>query len=226
MLSTEEEIIAKCYVGSDGDERNVCYLSKTSLHLNINNHLSSFFVQWISDISLKRKKYLMPIVIGGIVAPLAALGLFQYYLNPWLMMGILLVSLLSIYYGYEGGLALCVVTPIKEYDFFIKTATPNLKAFLAYSKQAINEDSIKFYFKLTDREWEVAKKVEELLPNEKGLELSMLPISSKTPETSYYIESKDLPVEIKYVDDGSGNVVPKIFNALPIAFINNIEQAD
>ncbi|HNP19330.1 MAG TPA: hypothetical protein PKL31_12905 [Fulvivirga sp.] len=226
MLSIEEDIIAKCYVDRDGDEKNVCYLSKTSLHLNINNRLSSFFVQWITDITLKRKKYLMPIVIGGIVAPLAALGLFQYYLNPWLMMGILLIALLSIYYGYEGGLALCIVTPIKEYDFFIKTATPNLKAFLAYTKQAINEDSIKFYFKLKDDQWDLAKKVGEVIPEKQGLELSMLPINSKAPESSFYIESKDLPVEIKYVDDGSGNVVPKIFNPLPVAFINNIEQTD
>jgi hypothetical protein len=227
MNGIEENIIAKCYIDKEGDENNVCFLSDTSLHLIVKGRTSSFFVQWVLDISFKRKKYLLPIILGGIIAPLAALGLFQYYLNPWIMMSFLIISSMSIYYGFEGGLALCITTPIKEYDFFIKKATPNLKAFMSYARRTIEGDSIRFYFKLKQKDWENAKITGHFIPPESGIALSISPLKRKeNTEVIVYLESKDLPVEIKYQDDGTGNLVPKVFNQLPIEFINIFERTD
>jgi uncharacterized protein (DUF952 family) len=213
-------IKAKCGLDKDGDGQNICFLTETSLMIKQNGKTSSYPLSWVRNLTFKTKKYLIPIVIGGIVAPLAAIGLFQYYLNPWVMMSVLLIALLGIYYGIEGGLALCVETPIKEYDFFIKKSTPNLRAFVAFVMADIRQDSVKYYIKIDKSEWSKAQKKGYIEVTPIGIELTyIVPEYNNETEVILNIVTEKIPIEIKYVENESNDLAPKIFQHIPISHI-------
>ena len=215
-------IIAKCYLLEEGDERNVCYLSEETLTIIFKSKKEIFFTHWIRTISFKKKKFLIPIVFGGITASLAGLGLFQYYLNPWVMLSTVFGASLLIYYGAMGGIALTIETPIKEYDFFIKKMTPNLNSFVAFSNTLIQGDSIKFYVSLSKEIVDEAKFSGELKVPEEGLTLTTKKPSIKAEECLLSFNSKDLPIEVKYVQKGN-ELTPTIFKNIPIDLLTDCQ---
>lgn len=151
MHINKEAIIATSYIGKEGNENNRCYLSKESLFVRYKGKLEKFDLQEISDIRFKHKLFLMPIVVGGIIAPLCLLALVKAIGNPWLVLSGLVAGLLFIYYGYEGSPTLSILTRVKEYDFFIKKTTPNLLAFTKYARQIFKfgESGALFYLNLS-----------------------------------------------------------------------------
>jgi hypothetical protein len=227
MENVDYSIKAKCSIDKDGDNQNICLLTETSLLIKQNGRVSSFPLTWIKNISFKSKKYIIPIVIGGIIAPLAALGLFQYYLNPWIMMSILMISLLGMYYGVEGGLALCIETPIKEYDFFIKKSSPNLRAFIAFVMAEIRQDNLKYFIKIDKSRWDEIKKNGHLEVTRSGIELSFIkPEYQSETDIVLQIMTENIPFEIKYVENTSKELVPKVFQNIPISHITKSGDND
>lgn len=220
-----KEIIAKCYLYKDGDEKNLCLLSEETLTVILNSKKEIFFNHWIKSISFKKKKYLIPIVFGGIAASLAGLGLFQYYLNPWVMLSLMFGAALIMYYGIVGGLALTIETPIKEYDFFIGKATPNMQSFIAFANTIIHGDSILFYSLIQSNTWNEAKKLDTLKVPKSGLKLKTTKPAKKEGYEVISIQSKELPVEIKYSTEGE-ELTPTIYQDIPISLISEHPELD
>ncbi len=215
---TDDSIIAFCYLENEGDEQNKCLLSETALHIKQKGITSSLLLGWIQQVSFKRKKYLLPIVLGGIIAPLAGLGLFQYYLNPWLMMGIMLIAILAIYYGYEGGVALCIETPVKEYDFFVATVSPNLKAFAAFVQQKIKGIDIKYYIKLGMEDIAELQQNGHLKLPEAGLRVYLQnEINSSELQNYFEMNFEKMATEMRYIKSDYGQLTPFIFGELPVS---------
>jgi uncharacterized protein (DUF952 family) len=222
-FTPEEELIAKCYLDKESDDGNISYFTSSSLHVILNNKTHSFSNYWIKKIGFKQKKYLIPIVLGGIVGPLSALGLFQYYLNHWAMLSIMMAAILSIYYGIEGGLALCIETPIKEYDLFIKKTTPQLQAFIAFVGNSLSGNQIGFYFQINHQEWERAKELGFYEPPNSGIRLTNSIPASETQNVILQIITKELTFEVKYHLQKDGSLAPMIYDEIPLNQIKKIK---
>lgn len=217
--------IAKCYLLEDGDESNVCFLTDETFTIVYKARKSTFFNHWIKAIFFKNKVYLMPIVFGGIAAPLAGLGLFQYYLNPWFMLSLLFAALLSIYYGIMGGTALTIETPIKEYDFFVPKASDNMLAFSSFVNSIINENSILFYIMLSNEQFQSIDKSGSIKLPKAGITLEQTKPKKIDGMMRFKLDSKNIPFEIKYIETKSG-LKPKVFNSIPLSTLVAIDHND
>ena len=138
------------------------------------------------------------------------------------MLSILMTALLSIYYGIEGGLALSIETPIKEYDFFIKKATPQLQAFIAFVSNSLSGNQIGFYFQISEQEWNEARLLGFYEPKRNGIKLSNSLPSSQENNIILEIILKDLPFEVKYELQKEGSLAPMIYDKIPLHQIKKI----
>lgn len=156
MHLEDEAIIAMSYIARDGDEKNKCFLSKNNLFIRHRGRLEKYDLPSIKDIQFKHKMLLFPMIAGGVIAPLSALALLNDYGNPWALLTMLILGLLTLYYGYEGSPALSITTNVKEYDYFISRPTPNLFAFAKYARQLykFSDKGRLFYFRLSDEQLE------------------------------------------------------------------------
>ncbi len=218
--------IAKCYLKDKNDEGNICLLTEESLHIKYKSRESIFFNHWITEISFKHKKFLIPIVFGGISASFSAVGLFQYYLNPWLMLTLFFSSIMFIYYGLHGSMALVVKTPIKEYDFFINNITDNLKAFSAFASTAIKGDEIVFYFLVKKSDLVEIQTSGYLQPNSDGLKLSTNKPEPSKGQVLCCFESKKLPFEVKYINSKNGRLEPFVFDKIPLSVLSIVDHSN
>ncbi|QSE96977.1 hypothetical protein [Fulvivirga lutea] len=215
---------AKCYLGEEGDENNSCFISNESLTVIKNSKKNTFPLEWVKQVYFKEKIFLIPIVFGGISASLSALALFQYYFNPWLMLSILFASTLVVYYGIQGGTALVVVTPIKEYDFFLKQVSDNLKAFVAYITATISGIETSYFIELTEEQEKTIQEKSELQLPENGFPLSTS--KRKSHSAVFQILFDEPTFEIRYQKDNGGQLSPVIFGTLKMESLRKIEMAD
>jgi len=148
MHINDEAVIATSFIGKDGDEKNQCFLSKESLFVQYRGRIERFSLDNIVDIQFKHKLILFPLITGGIIAPLCLLAILNDLGNPWALLSGMVAGLLMTYYGYEGTPSLSVTSKVKEYDFFIRKPTPNLKAFIKYVRQIYMFGPDGYYFYL------------------------------------------------------------------------------
>ncbi len=214
------EIIAKCYLKTDGDEGNVCLLTDESLFIRYKSHETVFFNHWITETTFKHKKFVIPIVFGGISASLSAIALLNYYFNPWIILSILFASIMTIYYGINGGKALTITTPIKEYDFFINEISENLKAFVAYASTTIQGKEIIFFFQISKEDFVNLKKTGFIQFGSSGQLLKTSPPKPKEDKATLSFGSKNLPFEVKYINDSNGHLRPYLFDKVAFSLLN------
>ena len=138
------------------------------------------------------------------------------------MLSIMMTAIFSIYYGIEGGLALCVETPIKEYDLFIKKTTPQLKAFIAFVSSSLSGNEIGFYFKISEVEWENSVSAGHYVPPSNGIILSNSKPINEEGTVTLEIIPKELTFEINYELDQNDKLVPKVYEKIPLSQIKKI----
>lgn len=218
-MSNASTLLAKCYIKEENDDRNYCLLTESTLLIKHKGKMETFFIHWVKDIVFQKRIFLIPIVFGGIAAALAGVGLFQYYLNPWFMLALLFCSSLVIYYGIQGSMSMTIVTPIKEYDFFISSVSDNLKAFAAYTISTIQGSEVSFYFNLNKEEFERAEEIGYVSPKDGGLKLFLTKGPIAEQEFLFQIDTKDLPFEIKFKSSENGELEPYIFDKIPLTHI-------
>lgn len=154
MRINDEPIIATSFLTKEGDLKNQCFLSRKSLFIKYRGKIEDFDLEYVKGIQFKHKLLMLPLVAGGITAPLSALALLNDFGNPWLLLSLLITGILLIYFGYEGSPTLSVTTKVKDYDFFISTPSPSLRAFVKYARQIyfFGPRGQYFYFKPTQEE--------------------------------------------------------------------------
>ncbi|UII32503.1 hypothetical protein LVD17_01450 [Fulvivirga ulvae] len=160
MFVEGEAVLAFCYIGKNGDNKNVCYLTKENLLIRYRNRLESFNHEAINSISFEHKILLFPLVIGGIITPLSVHGLLNTFINPWILLISMVSGLFLMYYGWEGSSTMTIKTKVKDYDFFIRQVSANLKAFAEYVQHYISDDvgARRFYFIVNKTIWENTKE--------------------------------------------------------------------
>ncbi len=215
MYVNNEPVVAQCYLQKKLDEANVCYLSPQHLFIRQFNRLHSFSLDTIRSIEFKHKLLLFPLIAGGIISPLSLIALFNDILNIWLMMGTFIGGLLSMYYGMEGSSTLTVVTSIKEFDFFLKTPSKNLKAFISFVLKYSREGAaVAYYFHVSEEKWSEAVKTGQLVLTG-SLKLTET-AASKKDYVTLRIEPLSAGIEVKYLYDEFKELAPFIEGTIPV----------
>lgn len=218
MQIGDKEIIAKCYIYQEGNEEDICYLAEENLYIKNKGVISHFPLDAIMNITFKKKIFLMPIVFGGIIAPFSMIALFNGYYNLWIMLSIMMGGLALVYYGIEGSETLSVQTNVKEYDFFLKSISLNLKSFVSFviNYQHRGQDALLFYFSLENSQWEQAltsNYIEPISP----LKLSASRLSTDDEHIELAINISETSATVNYVMDKQLNkLVPTIEKRISI----------
>lgn len=208
--------IAKAYLKTDGDESNSCLLFENNFIIYFKSKRSQFPLEWIQEILFQHKIFIIPIVFGGISSSLSALALFQYDLNPWLILSILFASLFTLYYGIQGGETLVVRTPIKDYDYFIMEKTENMKAFIAYFNSFKKGYQANYYLHLSAKDVEEAFESGYIKTGKSGLRLHTNPNPANPELKAYVIDTKNSSISIKYIKDSDNTLVPIIYDNISV----------
>lgn len=114
----------------------------------------SFDRKHIRNLYFSQRRLLLPLVVGGISAPLSLLAIFMNLYNPWPLMFIFFLGLALFYLGLQQHPVLTVKDTVKEHDFFLKEKTTNLKEFLSFARQVIFSGGNMMYLALPLHQWQ------------------------------------------------------------------------
>lgn len=132
-----EKTIAIVYLHQAEDQENKCMLTSERLIVVYRGKPFSFERQHIRDLYFSWRRLLLPLVAGGISAPLSLLAIFMNLYNLWPLMFIFFLGLALFYLGLQQHPVLTIKDTVKEHDFFLREKTPNLKEFLSFARQVI-----------------------------------------------------------------------------------------
>ncbi len=136
-----ESLIAVCYLRQEGNYLYSCRLTENYLHFQAGSKTETFELQFITAINLNRRKLLLPIVGGGIIATLGILAAFRYYNDIFLVLSIAFSGLLLIYYGYSGENVIVVEMKNFSHHFPVNRTGPNLAEFITFVNNRLHFDS-------------------------------------------------------------------------------------
>lgn len=138
-------VIARCPLGS----RDEAFLTTESFVIRSGNKTrGNFSSDTIRGIRIRHRILWLPLVLGGIITPLALVALVKTFGAFWFLMLTVLAGLFLLYYGYSGSDAVTVTTNVQEYDFFINQVSPHLKAFVAFSQSQLRRSDPNIYISL------------------------------------------------------------------------------
>ena len=149
--------IAICYLEKDGDENNKCLLYENELKLIQDGREHQYPLDTKIDYEFAHKKWMFPFITGWILLCLSLLFIFRALLNPWLVLGVLIISIFSIYIGWEGSEVLTIRIGGQHHSIPVKSASPNLRAFLtfitAYISKREGSPPLVVYHLTNEMEW-------------------------------------------------------------------------
>ncbi|MBL6448671.1 hypothetical protein JMN32_20330 [Fulvivirga sp. 29W222] len=228
MFVEGEAVLAFCYIGKDGDNKNICYLTKKNLLIKHKNRLESFNHEMIKGISFEHKILLLPLVVGGIITPLSIHGLLNTFINPWVLLISMVMGLLFMYYGWEGSSTITIKTKVKDYDFFIRQTSVNLKAFAEYVQHYISDDinARRFYFITNKPEWSNAKesqvfKISKPVALHNWKEVRQMKLSAEKVILAVDPTENDIQISFKQSSDKK-ILHPQLTNSLPATDIHEV----
>lgn len=132
-MQENSSTIAICYLHQAGDEQNKIWFTREHLQLLYKGRLKVYPLNLIRRISFNHRKLMLLLVAGGITASLSMVAIIKLFYNPWLTLSLLTLGCLAAYKGYQGSWVLTIEEAKYHSDFFIKSITPNLKAFVRYA---------------------------------------------------------------------------------------------
>lgn len=211
QASDNTSTIATCYLQETGNEQHKIWLSREHLHLLYHGRYQVFELQGIHSIAFNRRKLMLPLVAGGIAATLSLVAIFKTYANPWLMLSLLVAGILAAYLGYQGSWVLTIQENKNHQDFFLKTITPNLRAFVNYANTFTgHQPPGMLYLPLSLQEWEQASRSESFVLHEKKRLCFQHEIGNIPPHLSVVVpvNSLDENVRIHWETDEQGALYP------------------
>jgi len=127
-----EQIKAFCYLGKSDDAQNKILLGDHELIIIQKGKSHQFELNLIKEINFNDRKLLLPLVAGGILAPLSFIGIIENSLDPWLLLIIFFVGLISFYYGWRGITTITIDIFFNEQDFPLHQISQNLRVFVDF----------------------------------------------------------------------------------------------
>ena len=219
----ENEIWAICYPGNDKDEKNVLKLHKNLLLVIKNGHIRKFKTSEISDIKISKKRLLLPLILGGIVAPFSFVAIYENLFSPILLLTSFCIGIFLLYAGWTGtNVIIFQDQDGKEEYLHFRSLPGQVIKFIDFLKlltsSKIKNTSMEFYHILSENPQEnipdLSKSGERdyVLLTARELEYH----SSKTKPPQYVIRINPLklthPVRLKKFPDGSSFFTVKSIN--------------
>lgn len=149
--------IASAYLQEEGNEMHKIWFSQDLLQLFYQGRHRVFEMEQIRRLAFNHRKLMLPFILGGTAASLSLVALLKLFYDPWLMLSILTIGCLLAYWGYKGSWVLTVEEPKTHTDFFLKTISPNLRAFVDYANTFTGRQSKGvLYLPLSFSRWQAA----------------------------------------------------------------------
>ncbi len=214
MYILGEAVHAFCPLENVTETKERAYLTSSSFIIRRKGQDHQFEKEKIRDVRIRHRLYLIPIIAGGIIAPLAVAALMNDLGELWLLMLIIASGLILLYYGFQGGPAITVFTSVKDYDVFIPAVTPQLRSFIAYTNWQLRSADDSLYVVLTKEERENARlsgiqpgkrlyvRLKDIPPAEQPMALK-IDTASQQLDLRFHQEQENGPTEIFL-----GNVLP------------------
>lgn len=161
----KEPPVAICFLERDNDKKNQCLLSENFLTVIRKGKITTFHLDEIQRLIFTQRKYMLPLIIGGVFAPLSVIAISENLFNPWGILIWLMLNLMLVYIGWLGFKALTVNFKDFHRDFPIRSYSSNLKEFVAFANEYIvkrkisSTDTINPVYHIIDAAvWEIAKE--------------------------------------------------------------------
>lgn len=92
----------------------------------------------VNNIDATFQRLLLPLIIGGIVAPLALVSALAGAIHFWIGMAMTLSGLSLVYYGWQGAYQLKITLfQHQQYTHFIDLKTKNLENFIQETQRLL-----------------------------------------------------------------------------------------
>ncbi len=93
----------------------------------------------INKVSLAFKRMLLPLIGGGISAPLFAVALWNHLLHFWFGVGIIMAGVSLLYYGWLGTHQISIDTKENQIHYFADQNSPELENLVKETNKVIKE---------------------------------------------------------------------------------------
>ena len=210
--------IAKCYLANNNDDQNVCQVY-TDYIIIVHKGKSMLFDRMeIVDINVKHKKLLFPIIFGGIVGTFFMIAAFNFSINIWLSLGLSFLGIIGFLYGWYGKSTFSIITPVKEYDYFLNTIYAPLITFTQFIKAYIianKEATIHFYLPFTKDQWKLQEMGDTLLFDNKTYlyTLKELELNNITSFLKIDVSKVEIPILIDS-NNSNSTIAPYIVDRI------------
>ena len=168
MAGSIEELfdtpLAVCYLHRAGDERNRCWLTQKHLVVVFRGKKYRFERDHIKHIAFEQRRAWLPLIIGGIAAPLSLLALFLNLYNPLVLIGIFLPTLLLLYLGWLPYTVMAVHDAVKPHDFRLPSVSSNLRAFVHFINRMALTGNHHIYHVARAEAWADAQASQQYAP--------------------------------------------------------------
>ncbi len=238
-----EKIKAFCYLGKSDDDQNKILLGDHELIIIQKGKSHQFELNLIKEINFNDRKLLLPLVTGGILAPLSFVGIIENTFSAWLLLILFFVGLISFYYGWRGITALTINIFFNEQDFPLHQISQNLKVFVDFinpllpaNKDLKKKESMIYHFAL-EKSWKKQLKEGNYKPDSLNKQGYINASSWEQIKATYYkhfsrpnqlliivIDPLKVKSEIKYENSSEGDqLYPHIYGPLNQDAISKIE---
>jgi hypothetical protein len=97
-LRQRENVLAECRLS----EKETLQLTNKHLRMNDGQHPKTWPLHQLRELELTFRRLMFPLLTGGIVAPISLVALLNSLLTPLIGIGLALVGLSLLYYGWVG----------------------------------------------------------------------------------------------------------------------------
>lgn len=216
--------IARCALSMPPSAENECLLTDTFLAVRQKGKQQQFRLEDVWRLSFETRKWWLPIVAGGLLIFLCLTALMKTYYDPMPLMAAVLAGILLMYYGYRGSYVLVIHQHKDHTDFFIKSISPQLQAFVNFTNQLLQPipESRAYYIPvvadgpqqryrcLRQAEWRQATQYKQAYVADPLLLTNRLEwLSEEGTELKPFIRELPATEELLWEEDRSGRLGPE-----------------
>lgn len=157
----QEKALAKVYFLSENDEKNKLLVSEEKLLVMRKNHRKVYLLPALAHLKTEVKKYLLPVILGGIITPFAFLSYFINLFHPWIHLLSVLLGMLLFYIGWAGKSAFIVTYKNGDEDlYYLPSVSKNLLAFMDFVNSLLKNLPSTFHGNLVYFEVDQTRQIE------------------------------------------------------------------
>lgn len=129
----DNETWATCYLKGNGDEKNVLKLDNRHFTIIKNGRSQHFDIHEIKSVHKSNKRLLLPLILGGILSPLALVAIYENLFSPFLLLSAFFTGIFLLYIGWAGSYTLVITMEGNKDEFiFLRTIPKQVLKFIDF----------------------------------------------------------------------------------------------